>query len=416
LARVTFALGVLLLLTRQALATPSALFSLGTESQALGKTGVAGVSDYGAIVLNPATLALTPERTLWVGYAAARFTPKVDGYSGPRPAQPSFAAGVFALRLPITPNLVPPGLTLGFSLTSPRDVIVRAELPLPETPQFPLLSTRAQALDLALSLGARVSERLYLGLGLRGLAGLEGDVEVASDSSPGGVNDELGLRLAPMVGVLLQLRPGDSVGIVYRAALEAPFEVELRDPGLQGLTLPPLHLDGIAHYDPAEVAVEWAHELGSARVALGVDFQRWSAFGGWLGQTVKCPPDAESCAALPKEEVELRDTVSPRLGASYPLLLPGVELIFRAGYALEPTPLPTQTERANRWDNTRSVVTLGYGVRLLNAPLGFALAYQAHVLHERRHGKRHPEDAPELASVTVSGTAHFFGISSELEY
>lgn len=415
MARVTLAFGVLLILTRQALATPSALFSLGTESQALGKTGVAGVSDYGAIVLNPAALAVTPERTLWLGYAAARFAPKVAGYAGPRPAQPSFAAGVFGLRLPITPNLVPPGLTLGFSLTSPRDVIVRADLPLPETPQFPLLSTRAQALDLALSLGARVSERLYVGLGLRGLAGLEGDVEVASESSPGGVNDELGLRLAPMVGLLLQIRPGDEVGLVYRGALEAPFEVELRDPGLQGLTLPPLHLDGIAHYDPAELGVEWAHVLGAARLSLGIDFQRWSAFGGWLGQTVKCP-SGESCAALPKEDVELSDTVSPRLGASYPVPMPGAELVFRAGYAFEPSPLPQQVGSANRWDNSRSVFTLGYGVHLSNAPLGFALAYQLHVLHERRHSKRHPEDAPELANVTVSGTAHFLGLSSELEY
>ena len=416
MARVTLAFGVLLLLTRQALATPSALFSLGAESQALGKTGVAGVSDYGAIVLNPAVLAVTPERTLWLGYAAARFAPEVDGYAGPRPAQPSFAAGVFGLRLPITPNLVPPGLTLGFSLTSPRDVIVRAALPLPETPQFPLLSTRAQALDLALSMGARVSEQLYLGLGLRGLAGLEGDVEVASESSPGGVNDELGLRLAPMAGLLLRIRPGDDVGIVYRAALEAPFEVELRDPGLQGLTLPPLHLDGIAHYDPAELGLEWAHELGPARLALGAVFQRWSAFGGWLDRTVRCPSEAESCAALPKEQVELTDTVSPRLGASYPWLLPGVELVFRAGYAYEPSPLPTQILSANRWDNSRSVFTLGYGVQLLNAPFGFALAYQAHVLHERRHSKLHPEDAPELADVTVSGAAHFFGINAELEY
>jgi long-chain fatty acid transport protein len=416
LARITLAFGVLLLLARQAHATPSALFSLGTESQALGKTGVAGVSDYGAVVLNPAALAVTPERTLWLGYAAARFAPSLSGYAGPRPVQPSFAAGVFGLRLPITPNLVPPGLTLGFSLTSPRDVIVRADLPLPETPQFPLLSTRAQALDLALSLGARVSDKLYVGLGLRGLAGLEGDVEVASESSPGGVNDELGLRLAPMIGLLLQIKPGDDVGLVYRAALEAPFEVELRDPGLQGLTLPPLHLDGIAHYDPAEIAVEWAHELGPARVALGVDLQRWSAFGGWLGQTVRCPPDAGSCAALPKEDVELTDTVSPRLGVSYPLALPGVELAFRAGYAFEPSPLPEQVGSANRWDNSRSVFTLGWGVHLSDAPLGFALAYQAHVLHERRHSKRHPEDAPELAEVTVTGSAHFFGISSELEY
>jgi long-chain fatty acid transport protein len=398
-----------------AFATPSALFSLGTESQALGKTGIAGVSDLGAVVLNPAALAGSPGKRLWLGYDAALFSPTVQGYSGAPPAQPGFAGGVLGLRLPIGSSASPPALTLGLAITSPRDVIVRAALPLAETPQFPLLSARAQALDLGLSLGARLSEQWFVGLGLRGLAGLQGEVEVPAENARGGVENELSLELAPIVGVLVRGRH-QAVGIVYRGALAAPFEVELRDQSLPGISLPPLHLDGLAHYDPAELGLEWSRELGRTRVAVGVVYQRWSAFDGWLGRTVRCPESDPGCEALPAERVALSDTLSPRLGLSRRVELPGVELTLRLGYAFEPTPLPEQTALSNRWDNDRSLFTFGYGVNLSQAELGLGVVYQLHVLHERTHAKDAPELTPELSQVTVGGRVHFVGIDAELRF
>jgi long-chain fatty acid transport protein len=416
LARASIALGVLLLLARPALGTPSALFSLGPESQALGKTGVAGVGDFGATLLNPAALAVGPERALWLGYGAARFAPKLEGFAGPTPSEPSFESGVLGLKFPIAPRWVPPGLTLVLVLTSPRDVIVRAKLPLPETPQFPLLSARAHALDLGLSLGARLSRHFYAGIGLRGLAGLEGEVLVAAEGERGGVEDELSLNLAPVAGILFAPNPNDALGLVYRGALSAPFEVELNDQGLVGITLPPLHLDGLAHYDHAEIGVEWAHAFGATRVALGVVFERWSAFEGWLGRTVSCPPEQPECAALPKEQVELEDTLSPRLGASHRVELGPADITLRAGYAFEPSPLPEQTGAANRWDNARSLFTIGYGVSLPDTPLGFGAVYQLHWLHRRSHEKTEPISDPVFSRVTVAGTVQYVGLTTELRY
>lgn len=410
---VGLAFSLIVSISRVSLGTPSALFSLGAESQALGKTGVAGVEDHGAVVLNPAALAASPERALWLGYGAARFAPELSGYSGDVPAQPAYASVALGLRMPIVPSWVPPGLTLGMALTSPRDVIVRADLPLPETPQFPLLSSQAQALDLGLALGARLSSAWFVGLGLRALAGLEGEVEVASESTAGGVEDELALGLAPVVGVLFRPSGGDSLGLVFRGALSAPFEVELRDQGLPGIRLPPLQIDGMAHYDPAELGLEWARGFGSTRMALGASYKLWSAFDGWLGRTVDCPEPG--CAALPKEEVELADTLSPRLGVSHVLALSSVDLTLRAGYAFEPTPLPEQVGAANRWDNARSIVTLGWKVEF-EAPLALAFVYQAHWLHERRHQKRDGAAAQENADVRVSGNVQFVGLDLELRY
>ena len=402
-------------LTRSVLGTPSALFSLGPESQALGKTGVTGVADFGAVVLNPAGLSLSGERALWLGYSAARFTPKLEGYTGEPPPQPAFAGAALGLKFPITRAGDVPALTLGLAFTSPGDVIVRAHVPPPETPQFPWLSSRAHALDLGLGLGARLSEDWFLGVGVRGLAGLAGAVSVQGNA---GVENEteLGLRLAPVIGTILRVAAVGRLGFVYRGALAAPFTVEVGARDLPGVMLPPLHVDGVAHYDPAELALEWARELGATHVAVGLAYKRWSAFEGWLGQSVTCPKEAESCAALPKERVELSDTLSPRLGVAHALDLGRAELLLRAGYAFEPSPLPEQTGSANRWDNTASVITLGYGARLTSTPLSFALAYQLHVLHARAHEKRDPEAAPELTRVKVSGSAQFLGVSMGVTY
>jgi hypothetical protein len=399
-------------------ATPTQLFSLGPESQALGKTGVSGVSDFGAVVLNPAALAAR-SRSVWFGYDAARFSPTVqsDAAAGSiaSPAQPAFIGGVLGLRLPITPPASGflSGLTLGLAITSPRDVIVRAQLPLPETPQFPLLSSRAQALDLGLSLGFQPLDALRVGLGLRGLASLEGQVQVAAEGERGGVENELSLELAPIVGVLFQARQ-QSFGLVYRGALAAPFEVELRDQSVPGIALPPLHLDGLAHYDPAELGLEWSGEFAATRLSFGLVYQRWSAFEGWLGQTVTC--QESPCGALPLETVELSDTLSPRLGLARRVALPAVDLTLRLGYAFEPTPLPEQTEAANRWDNRRSLFTCGYAVELRDTPFAFAAVYQFHWLHERTHRKSQPELEPELAEVTVAGSVHFFALDAELRF
>ena len=61
----------------------------------------------------------------------------------------------------------------------------------------------------------------------------------------------------------------------------------------------------------------------------------------------------------------------------------------RAGCGYEPTPVPEQVGEANYWDNSRVVLTTGYGVRLETDHNAFSwdLALQTHRLRERRHEK-----------------------------
>jgi hypothetical protein len=172
-------------------ATPSHLFSTGAESQALGKTGVAGASDFGAVILNLAALAGRDQRRLWLGYGAALFRPVVEG--APAPATPAYGGALQALELPLGRGDVPLAPTLGLVVVSPGESLLFAHL---------WLSDHAQAIDAALSVGLELGRGWQLGAGMRALAGLAGDVDVTSvDDAPiTTVDDRLALSVAPIVG------------------------------------------------------------------------------------------------------------------------------------------------------------------------------------------------------------------------
>ncbi len=182
-----------------------------------------------------------------------------------------------------------------------------AELPPADEPQFPLLLERSRALDFALGLGFRFRE-LGVGVGLRALAGLDGRARVTDEAgrARAEVSDTLDPVAAPVVGAFFEVSPVDRLALVGRAALSAEFDVALDVAAFGTVTLPELAIGGVAHYDPAELHAEWRHAFGlrgTTRVALGLTYRRWSAFPGWLSQTVVC--DTPSCSSLPKERVSL---------------------------------------------------------------------------------------------------------------
>lgn len=424
--RVSLSLAVLwlALLEEPARATPSHAFSLGPESQASGKTGISGIGDFGAVVLNPALLGGRERRRLWLSYEAARYEVDVSGLEAPVP-QEAFAGMGFALELPLAQRVLPGRPALGLSVLSPRGRLVLADLPLPETPQLPLLSDHAQSLDLALGLGAELGEVFSVGIGLRALAGLSGNVNVVSvdDAPETRVDDQLSLSAGPVFGARARLGPDDVLGAVFRGPLKASFDVvvDVREYG--ALVLPPLHMEGVAHYDPAEIGLEWEHRFGATRVRGGVIYARWSALHGWLGRSVRCPADAPVCGTPPAERVELDDTWSPRLGLTHSFRLAGARVELRGGYAYEKSPLPEQTGDANRWDNSKSVLSVGYGIDLGSedgeetGPLGLDLAYQASVLHPRTHEKSDPMPTDGVpSSVRVSGAVHLVSVAMRVAF
>jgi long-chain fatty acid transport protein len=178
------------------------------------------------------------------------------------------------------------------------------------------------------------------------------------------------------------------------------------------VTLPELSIGGAAHYDPAELHAEWRHDFGTeraTRVALGLTYRRWSAFPGWLSQTVTC--ETPGCSSLPKERVSLDDTLVPRLGVEQELELAPAKFSFRAGYFFEPSPLGEQRGAANRFDNARHALGLGYGLALDRFSLD--LAYQLQLLVPREHVKEAsvPAENPGSPRVSSEGEVHLLSLA-----
>jgi long-chain fatty acid transport protein len=397
-----------LLSAEPALGTPSALFGPGPRSQALGGTGAATPDTVEAAATNPAALGgERPEAVL--GYRATHFELRAEPLPDTRAA---LGAGLFGVTLPLLRG-ERYGLTLGMLAATPNELVVSAELPPADEPQFPLLLERARALDLALGLGFRFRE-LGVGLGLRALAGLDGHARVVDESgrTRAEVADTLDPVAAPVLGAFFEASPVDRLALVGRAALSAEFDVAVDVAALGSVTLPELAIGGVAHYDPAELHAEWRRAFGrrgTTRAALALTYRRWSAFPGWLSQTVVCK--APDCTASPKERVSLSDTLVPRLGLEQALELGSATVSLRAGYFYEASPLEEQRSAANRFDDARHAFGLGYGLELERFSLD--LGYQLQVLVPREHvkGAAVAPDNPGFPRVRSEGEVHVLSIA-----
>jgi len=179
---------------------------------------------------------------------------------------------------------------------------------------------------------------------------------------------------------------------------------------LGSIVVPPLHISGIAQYDPHQVELEVSRDAGPFRVAIGATYRHWSAYPGAVEPTVRCPDpvpgEEEPCDPLVPEPPGYSDTVTPRLAAEGQFgLANGVTIKARAGYAFEPSPAPEQKSVPNDFDNHRSVIGLGYGLSL-SKPLpriDLDLFGQVQVLHDRDHHK------PDGTVISTRGTVVALG-------
>jgi long-chain fatty acid transport protein len=150
---------------------------------------------------------------------------------------------------------------------------------------------------------------MRFGVGALALAQVVGDVEVAtgSDGRVGAlVEEQMVAAYAPVVGAALEAAEGTVLGAVWRGALHADFDMQVRVEDLGELALPELNISGVAQYDPMQVQAELGQRWDNWTVVVGATYQRWSAFHGWLHATVKCPSEEPACEALPPKHIESR--------------------------------------------------------------------------------------------------------------
>jgi hypothetical protein len=405
------ALGVALVLAPvRALATPSDLLGAGPASTALAGAGASLGLDAESALVNPARLA-PAEKELAFGLRASRFVLELDDDGATVPFSAESEKGFY---LGVTAPLSDGEIESAFGLFagSPTDYIVRARLPFAEEPDFPLLVRRASAFDFTAGLGVKASAFSF-GLGVRVLAALTGTVGVKqTDGVPMQVVDnELVPAAAPVFGVGFDPGGDFSIGATLRTALRANFDVTLATSGLGGIPLPPMHIRGVAHYEPFRVDAEVSRRFERTTLLVALGYERWSDYPGTVGSTLECPDDVPACGSSAPPSPDASDTVVPRLAGSHEFAIERASAVVRAGYAFVPAALPEQRGGTNRFDSARHGFSVGYSLGLppdWMLPLSLDAAFRFDLLEPRAH---HKSDG---TAIETSGNVQTFVFGARL--
>lgn len=417
-ARVALATTVLATPTA-AWASPQDVFGYGSRSTAMGATGAAIGEGAETTYQNPALLSLGRSRELTLGFQGANLSLHADPI-GKIPVS-SAKGTLIGAQLPLPfKGRFENRVALGLAFYTPTDVVVRGRVLYPDTPQFATLADRLQSVAIQLGLGADLGYGLRVGAGFSALAAISGTVVVATDTSGSvgtRVDDQLVATYGKIVGASLDLGKHYRVGVTYRSELQARFRVVIEVNDLGQLVVPPFNIAGLAQYDPWQVQAEVARVAGPFRVAVGATFKRWSAYPGAPEPTTTCPPDKPECLALKVTPPDYHDTIVPRVGAEKELFrADSVVLRLRAGWFYEPSPAPAQHREANGYDNSRHVITLGYGVELRRplVPMRVDFFAQWHQLVPRTHEKDAdvPQDNPAPRKVETTGRVLMGGLAA----
>jgi long-chain fatty acid transport protein len=219
------------------------------------------------------------------------------------------------------------------------------------------------------------------------------------------VQDQLVATYAPAFGLSFDVpfkdRETTRLGVSYRGALAATFDVTIDATKLSSLNLPVLTIAGLAQYDPEQVSFELARTQGAFLFAVGASYKRWSRYPGILQATLPCPASDPTCGALVPPSIVYSDVIVPRAAAEL-TLEPSrrLQLRLRAGAFYEPSPLPGKLPSSQAFDPAteataalptryfdadRLAITLGYGLVLRDPlpPVTLDLFAQAHVLVPR---------------------------------
>jgi len=399
---------------RSAEASPEDVFGFGPRTMAMGGSGAAVGRGFESVWGNPALLSTARQRELNLGFLGARFDLRAPDRLDYNPLAGSFIGAV--LPVPFG-GVLKDRVTMGLGFFTPFDVIVRGRILYPEKKQF-LLADRTASVAVQVALGIDIGHGIRIGGGFAALAALTGSVLVATDTSGriGTVVEDTLIAAYGLIAGASYERKGYRVGVTFRDELSGRFNVVIEVRDLGQIVVPPLNISGLAQYDPLQVAIEGARLKGPWQLTAGLTIKAWSQFPGPAEATVRCPeidpdtgePATEPCGALVPAPVNFSNTVVPRIGVERTLTLsPKVDMALRAGYFLEMSPAPEQTKTANLYDNTRSVLGLGYGIEL-KPPMPrirFDVATQLQVLHPRTHtkGSDVSPDNPGAPAVQTSG-------------
>lgn len=411
---IAFAAGIALA-PATAVAAPGQTFGAGPRDEALVRSSVADGDSTDAASLNPAFAAAEGSQIRF-GYGAAGMFLRVNDRDAGIAPVTGFDLGSHA------GGRIASNLWAGVSLAlhRPDNQIARVSFRPATEPQFVMYEASLQRLTLDLAGAVRYGPvavgggvALALGVGGPGV-----DIAVDQDArgphATGATDIELGYKLAPLVGALVNLGRAQ-VGASFRGeiavdlSLRSVVSIALAGNPLNGTTT--VLVRGASGYDPARV------DLGArVLVARGVrafgalEYAAYSAAPAPIAD-VRIDVKLGSTPSMREGrfvEPRFHDTISPHLGLEWRYPAPALPSTFfgpepraaepwkvavRGGYAFVPSPVPAQRGFTSYADANRHVVGVGAAYHfgdVMGVDLALSFAAQLHELEGRRETKSSP--------------------------
>ena len=399
---ILFVVAALLLVTSQAFASSTDLFGMGARGASMGGAVVSNVRGYSGVYYNPASLIVLGHRQFSVGYQRADYGLDLNRADYDVEEASNLVLG-FNVPIPFG-GVLADRFAVGFGFVVPFSSVLEADVRAPETPVFIVVENRPRVIGLHVALSVKVLDWLFVGAGVVALAELVGGLDIAPNETGqlgSEVRDELISDYAPIVGLLVEPTDWLSFGFAFHGVSDARFTFPITaDLGPDfPIEVPLLNISGIAQYDPMNLSTDVTYRpLPGLMIAAGVTFKKWSSFENPIRNTTPTVPEQDPAGFV--------DIWIPKLGAEYLLILNEVDLAFRVGGYLEPSPVLQQVANHNYLDSDRVGVGIGFGIGWRG--LSVDLAVQLQLMRDREHTKdpesvRDPENAG-LPSISHGGS------------
>jgi long-chain fatty acid transport protein len=360
---------VLLLTVLLGLAVPSTAragnfdeFGFGARPMGLGGAFTAVASGPEAAYYNPAGLILSKHFNVLTGFSFADYQLKFDSQNGVLDDQTerlndlsAYSFG-FSTTVPFLgePNRFGLGLSVFLPTRSVATITARAPSATPDFAQYEARQDRIQAY---LSGAVKITNQLFLGLGVQIFADAKGQADVDTVGGLGASEITFDLKgdAAPIIGVYYMPTKSLSFGFTYRGEISLKLDFNVTAFGL----IPAATLEGILLFSPDQFALGVAYNIiPELLVMFDLTYFAWSAF-----------QDPFITNNGNRETLQFDDTIVPRLGVEY---YATDDLALRFGYFYRPTPIPTQDKNRNLIDSSKHVVSVGLGYSFIFEQLFYA--------------------------------------------
>lgn len=360
-----------------AAANPWDLYGYNPRALAMGNAHTAAADDFTAVYYNPASLTAATEPSFGFGLLVSEPLLSLDfERPGAEPREPPASNGVsFGALFPLGGPAFRNRVSFGLGIHVPTSSLLDGQAIDAAIPQWIMYQSLPRRIVAALGLGVMPFDWLSVGAGFQILAGVTGRLDYDLDLVAGRftqktVDFDIVPQVAPLFGLELRLAPGLRVGASYRAAIGAPVDLPVYI-DITDIAQLDVQTNFEVQYTPHQISVGASYEWPelSLTFAGDVTYALWSRapdpsvassldLGGDLF-TGTGLEGALDVAPNPPIDPGFRNVVLPRIGVEH-LIGP---FALRGGYAVRPSPAPSQTGLTNWVDTTAHLLSLGAGVR-----------------------------------------------------